>query len=75
MILVSFFKIPHGDRLAKNIKSRCVQVLPRSATERSSSIIVFVHGEEKEIKIIKNQEIWKKKEQNPLRFYISSAGI
>ena len=30
MILVPFFQIPHGDRLAKNVKSRCVQVIPRS---------------------------------------------
>ena len=29
MILV-LFKIPHGDWLAKNDKSRCVQVIPRS---------------------------------------------
>ena len=30
MILVTFFKIPHRDRLAKNVKSRCVQVILRS---------------------------------------------
>ena len=30
MILVPFLKTPHGDRLAKNVKSRCVQVIPRS---------------------------------------------
>ena len=30
MILVPFFEIPHRDRLAKNVKSLCVQVIPRS---------------------------------------------
>ena len=30
MIFLPFFEIPHGDRLAKNIKSLCVQVISRS---------------------------------------------
>ena len=33
MILLPFFDIPHGDRLAKNVKSRCVQVLSRSTAK------------------------------------------
>ena len=33
MILVTFFKIPYRDRLAKNVKSRCVQIIPRSTDE------------------------------------------
>ena len=33
MILVPFFEIPHGDRLAKNVKSLCVQVIPRSMSD------------------------------------------
>ena len=32
MILVPFFEIPHGDRLAKNVLKLCVQVIPRSTT-------------------------------------------
>ena len=50
------FKNFRGDKMLDLI---CV--LP----ECSGSIIVCVHGEEKEIKIIKNQAILKKKEQNP----------
>ena len=38
MILVPFFQIPHGDRLAKNIKSLCVQEIPRS-THRSFNLV------------------------------------
>ena len=30
MILIPFFEIPHRDRLAKYVKSRCVQIIPRS---------------------------------------------
>ena len=30
MILLPFLKIPHGDRLVKNVKGRCVQVISRS---------------------------------------------
>ena len=30
MMLVPFFEIPYGDRLAKNVKSRCFQIIPRS---------------------------------------------
>ena len=30
MIIVLYFEIPHGYRLAKNDKSLCVQVIPRS---------------------------------------------
>ena len=30
MILVQFFEIPYGDKLAKNVKSQYVQVIPRS---------------------------------------------
>ena len=30
MILLPFFEIPYGDRLAKNVKSRCVQIIPSS---------------------------------------------
>ena len=33
MILVPFFEIPHRDRLAKNVKSRCVQIIPRFTTK------------------------------------------
>ena len=33
MILVPFFEIPHRNRLAKNIKSRCVQIIPRSTAQ------------------------------------------
>ena len=29
-MLVPFFEIPHRDRLAKNVKSLCVQIIPRS---------------------------------------------
>ena len=29
-MVVPFFEIPNGDRLAKNVKSLCVQVIPRS---------------------------------------------
>ena len=30
MILLPFFEIPHREELAKNVKSRCVQIIPRS---------------------------------------------
>ena len=30
MILVQIFEIPYGDALAKNVKSRCVQIIVRS---------------------------------------------
>ena len=30
MVLVPFFEIPHRDRLDKNVKSRCVQMITRS---------------------------------------------
>ena len=39
MILVPFFEIPHMDRLAKNVKSRCVQIIPRSAPKQRKNII------------------------------------
>ena len=32
MILVPFFEIPNGNRLAKNVNSQYVQVIPRSTT-------------------------------------------
>ena len=33
MMLVPFFEIPRKDRLAENVKSRCVQMISRSAAE------------------------------------------
>ena len=36
MVLLPFFEIPYGDRLAKNVKKRYVQVIPRSTTSVSS---------------------------------------
>ena len=32
MMLVPFFEIPYGNRLAKNVNSQYVQVIPRSTT-------------------------------------------
>ena len=37
MILLSFFEIPYGDRLAKNVKKRYVQVIPRSTLKHTSA--------------------------------------
>ena len=43
MILVPFFEFPQRDRLAKNVKSQCVQIIPRSppnyALHVSSSLL------------------------------------
>ena len=30
MVLLPFFEIPYGDRLAKNVQKQYVQVIPRS---------------------------------------------
>ena len=30
MVLLPFFKIPYGDRLAKNVRKQYVQIIPRS---------------------------------------------
>ena len=38
MILVPFFEIPYGNRLAKNVKSRCVQIIPRSTAYHTSAL-------------------------------------
>ena len=32
MVLLPFFEIPYGDRLAKNVKKQYVQVIPRSTS-------------------------------------------
>ena len=46
MILVPFFEIPPGDRHAKNVKSRCVQIIPWSMAKPTlkwhSSVIIIV---------------------------------
>ena len=44
MILVPFFKIPHRDRLAKNVKSRCVQIIPRSTVKATTYFFKFLTG-------------------------------
>ena len=38
MILVPFFEIPYWDRLAKNVKSRCVQIILRSTAKPSRGL-------------------------------------
>ena len=42
MILVPFFEIPHGDRLDKNVKSRCVQVIPRSMAYGNEHLLLGI---------------------------------
>ena len=37
MLLLPFFEIPYGDRLAKNVKKQYVQVIPRSTYDLSFS--------------------------------------
>ena len=32
MLLLSFFEIPNGEKLAKNVQKQYVQVIPRSTT-------------------------------------------
>ena len=34
MIILSFFEIPYGERLAKNVNKRYVQVIPRSTAQQ-----------------------------------------
>ena len=41
MILVPVFEIPHRDRLAKNVKSQYVQVIPRSTVYFRTSDFVY----------------------------------
>ena len=41
MILVPFFEIPLRDRLAKNVKSRYVQIIPRS-TDKCQHFADFI---------------------------------
>ena len=38
MVSLPFFEIPYGDRLAKNVKKRYVQVIPRSMPYPTSRI-------------------------------------
>ena len=40
MLLISIFEIPYGERLAKNVWKRYVQVIPRS-TDSGSKIAVI----------------------------------
>ena len=40
MILVPFFKIPHGDRLAKNVKKRHIPVILRSTIKLMFLILI-----------------------------------
>ena len=42
MILVPFFEIPYGDRLAKNVNSQCVQVIPRSTVTPTLSTLTYL---------------------------------
>ena len=43
MILVPFFEIPEGDRLAKNVWKLHVQVIPRSTINVSLTILYSIH--------------------------------
>ena len=40
MILIPFFEIPYGKRLAKNVKSQYVQVIPKSTISRTETKII-----------------------------------
>ena len=55
MILVPFFEIPYGDRLAKNVQKRYVQVIPRST--RYPSELMFCRA--------RNMYIPKRKRSRP----------
>ena len=38
MLLLSFFEIPYGDRIAKNVQKRYVQVIPRSTDYETKTL-------------------------------------
>ena len=40
IILVPFFEIPYGDRLAKNVKKLHVRVIPRSTNKDTKMILI-----------------------------------
>ena len=42
-MLLPFFEIPYGDRLAKNVKKRYVQVIPRSTVSFTSILHLLQH--------------------------------
>ena len=43
MILPPFFEIHYGDRLAKNVKSQCVQIIPRSTDDDTLTCKHYTH--------------------------------
>ena len=38
MLLLSFFEIPYGERLAKNVRKQYVQVIPRSTVQATTKV-------------------------------------
>ena len=44
MVLLLFFEIPHGDRLAKNVKKQYVQVIPRSMLKPNPKVSIGALG-------------------------------
>ena len=42
MLLLPFFEIPYGEKVAKNVKKQYVQVLPRSTTY--GVLMLFTQG-------------------------------
>ena len=65
MILVPFFEIPHRDRLAENVNSRCVQIIPRSTPYETSFwasffFLVVYHTWDPDVFISNLLSSWKK---------------
>ena len=44
MVLLPFFEIPYGNRLAKNVRKQYVQVVPRSTISHTFLIATIVHA-------------------------------
>ena len=59
MILVPYSKIPHRDRLAKNVKSRCVQIILRSMANPYYDKLVDLQPRESKLRTKDNAQAHK----------------
>ena len=70
MVLLPFFEIPYGDRLAKNVKKRYVQVIPRST---SRSMILALEFEVFKLKFTVASKVCEAKPKNNWNLFSTVA--